>query len=127
MMYVRTRAAVTVIAALALSVATDLQGQRTDTVPPPEALVPDGVPPIPRALVDQVHPYTEYRSAGIADWHPTRREMLIATRFAETPQIHRVRMPAGARTQLTFFDEPVTFASYEPERLRQLDVAILGS
>jgi dipeptidyl aminopeptidase/acylaminoacyl peptidase len=40
--------------------------------------------------------------------------MLIATRFASTPQIHRVRMPGGARTQLTFFDEPVTFASWEP-------------
>jgi dipeptidyl aminopeptidase/acylaminoacyl peptidase len=40
--------------------------------------------------------------------------MLIATRFANTPQIHRVRMPGGARTQLTFFDEPVTFATWEP-------------
>ena len=72
------------------------------------------MPPIRGALVDQVRPYTEYRSAGLADWHPSRREMLIATRFASTPQIHRVRMPGGARTQLTFFDEPVTFASWEP-------------
>ncbi|HKT61245.1 MAG TPA: hypothetical protein VJQ46_14425, partial [Gemmatimonadales bacterium] len=88
--------------------------QQSDTVPIPENLVPDGIPPIPRSLVDQVRPYTEYRSAGLADWHPTRREMLIATRFASTPQIHRVSMPLGARSQLTFFDEPVTFASYEP-------------
>jgi dipeptidyl aminopeptidase/acylaminoacyl peptidase len=91
------------------------RAQSTDTLAPPENLVPDGMPPIPRGLVDQVRPYTEYRSAGLADWHPTRREMLIATRFANTPQIHRVRMPLGARTQLTFFDEPVTFASYEPK------------
>jgi len=88
--------------------------QQTDTIPLPETLVADGLPPIPRGLVEQVRPYTEYRSAGLVDWHPTRREMLIATRFASTPQIHRVRMPGGARTQLTFFDEPVTFASWEP-------------
>jgi dipeptidyl aminopeptidase/acylaminoacyl peptidase len=90
------------------------RAQSTDTLVPPENLVPDGMPPIPRTLVDQVRPYTEYRSAGLADWHPSRREMLIATRFANTPQIHRVSMPLGARSQLTFFDEPVTFASYQP-------------
>jgi dipeptidyl aminopeptidase/acylaminoacyl peptidase len=84
------------------------------TLAPPENLVADGVPPIPLSLVDEVRPYTEYRSASMADWHPTRREMLIATRFGTTPQIHRVAMPGGARTQLTFFDEPVTGASYEP-------------
>jgi dipeptidyl aminopeptidase/acylaminoacyl peptidase len=90
------------------------RAQSTDTLVPPENLVPDGMPPIPGSLVDQVRPYTEYRSAGLADWHPSRREMLIATRFGSTPQIHRVSMPLGARSQLTFFDEPVTFASYEP-------------
>ena len=90
------------------------RAQSTDTLVPPENLVPDGMPPIPRSLVDQVRPYTEYRSAGLADWHPSRREMLIATRFASTPQIHRVSMPLGARSQLTFFDEPVGFASYQP-------------
>lgn len=96
------------------AVAAAVAAQQTDTIPLPETLVADGLPPIPRGLVEQVRPYTEYRSAGLVDWHPTRREMLIATRFASTPQIHRVRMPGGARTQLTFFDEPVTFASWEP-------------
>jgi dipeptidyl aminopeptidase/acylaminoacyl peptidase len=100
---------------LALVNSPELRSQAApDTLVPPENLVPDGMPPIPGGLVDQVRPYTEYRSAGLADWHPTRREMLIATRFANTPQIHRVSMPLGARTQLTFFDEPVTSASYEP-------------
>jgi dipeptidyl aminopeptidase/acylaminoacyl peptidase len=101
--------------ALALpAIAAALTAQQADTIPLPEALVADGLPPIPKDLVEQVRPYTEYRSAGLVDWHPARREMLIATRFANTPQIHRVRMPGGARTQLTFFDEPVTFATWEP-------------
>jgi dipeptidyl aminopeptidase/acylaminoacyl peptidase len=103
-----------VLLALLASAAPAAAQQQSDTIPVPENLVPDGMPPIPRSLVDQVRPYTEYRSAGLADWHPTRREMLIATRFASTPQIHRVAMPLGARSQLTFFDEPVTFASYQP-------------
>ncbi|MGH7515707.1 MAG: S9 family peptidase [Gemmatimonadales bacterium] len=96
------------------AVAAAVTAQQADTIPLPETLVAVGLPPIPKGLVEQVRPYTEYRSAGLADWHPARREMLIATRFASTPQIHRVRIPGGARTQLTFFDEPVTFASWEP-------------
>jgi dipeptidyl aminopeptidase/acylaminoacyl peptidase len=101
--------------ALALpAIAAAVTAQQPDTISIPETLVADGLPPIPKDLVEQVRLYTEYRSAGLVDWHPTRREMLIATRFASTPQIHRVRMPGGARTQLTFFDEPVTFASWEP-------------
>jgi dipeptidyl aminopeptidase/acylaminoacyl peptidase len=105
---------VRILVAIALAAPLVAHAQQSDTVAPPEALAPDGVPPIPRALVDAIRPYTEYRAAGLADWHPTRRELLIATRFANTPQIHRVRMPGGARTQLTFFDEPVTFATYQP-------------
>ena len=31
--------------------------------------------------------------------------MLIETRFANTPQIHLVKSPGGARTQLTFFKD----------------------
>jgi dipeptidyl aminopeptidase/acylaminoacyl peptidase len=96
------------------AVAAAVTAQQADTIPLPETLVADDLPPIPKGLVEQVRPYTEYRSAGLADWHPARREMLIATRFGNTPQIHRVRMPGGARIQLTFFDEPVTFASWEP-------------
>jgi len=84
------------------------------TIAPGENLVVDGIPPIPASVAAEVRRYTESRAAGLADWHPTRREMLIATRFGNTPQIHRLAMPMGARTQLTFFDEPITDASYEP-------------
>ena len=81
---------------LVLVASPELRAQAADTLVPPENLVPDGMPPIPRSLVDQVRPYTEYRSAGLADWHPSRREMLIATRFASTPQIHRLSLPRGS-------------------------------
>src|SRR5829696_8855810 len=83
-------------------------------VRPTPNLVVEGVPAIPASLPSEVRRYTEARSAGVADWHPTRRELLISTRFGNTPQLHRVAMPLGARQQLTFFDEPVGDAEYEP-------------
>ena len=38
--------------------------------------------------------------------------MLISTRFADTPQVHELHMPGGARRQLTFFPDRVTSASW---------------
>ena len=82
---------------------------------PPSSLVADALPPVPRSLVDEVGRYTEARSASFVDWHPVERQLLIATRFGNTNQIHRVRTPGGDRTQLTFYPEPVTAATYEPK------------
>ena len=90
------------------------------TIAPPENLVADGIPPVRAALAAEVRRYTEYRSAGLADWHPTRNEILISTRFGNTAQLHRVATPGGARTQLTFFDEPVGGGTWEPRAGRYL-------
>jgi dipeptidyl aminopeptidase/acylaminoacyl peptidase len=81
---------------------------------PPENLVVDGVPKIPVGLAETAGRYGSYRSAGLADWHPTKREMLIATRFAETPQLHLVTMPGGERQQLTFYPDAVTNGRFHP-------------
>ncbi len=94
------------------------QAQRGDTIRPGDNLVVDGIPRIPTEIAERVRRYTEFRTASLTDWHPTKREMLISTRFGNTNQIHRVRMPGGARGQLTFYEEPVTSAQYEPKRGR---------
>ena len=83
---------------------------------PGDNLVVDGVPPIPGELPEQVGRYTESRAAGFQDWHPTRPEMLITTRFGDTNQIHRVTQPGGDRTQLTFFPDRVDGGSFEPAK-----------
>jgi len=88
--------------------------QQPQTLTVPDNLVIEGVPAIPSGLPTDVRRYTEARSAALSDWHPTRREMLLSTRFGNTAQIHVVRMPLGARTQLTFFDEPVGGARFAP-------------
>jgi dipeptidyl aminopeptidase/acylaminoacyl peptidase len=81
---------------------------------PGENLVVDGVPQIPMTLVDAAGVYNTFRTAAFADWHPTKRQMLITTRFADTPQLHIVSMPGGARQQLTFFPDGVNGARFEP-------------
>src|SRR5688572_15328495 len=92
--------------------------QTAAVIAPTENLVVDGLPAIPAKLAADVRRYTESRSAVLSAWHPVRRELLISTRFGNTPQIHRVATPLGARTQLTFFDEPIGGASYEPTQGR---------
>ena len=99
--------------------ATRLQAQGPVIAPTPN-LVADGIPKIPAAIAADVRRYTEYRSANLVDWHPTRRELLISTRFANAPQLHIVKSPGGARTQLTFADEPITRAHYQPGEGRYL-------
>jgi dipeptidyl aminopeptidase/acylaminoacyl peptidase len=81
---------------------------------PSENLVVDGIPPIPGELPEQVGRYTESRAAGFEDWHSTRPEMLISTRFGDTNQIHQVTQPGGARSQLTFFPDRVNGGTFEP-------------
>ena len=84
------------------------------TVPPPESLVLDGVPPIPASLVDTAGRYGSFRSASLSDWHPSRQEMLISTRFADTNQLHLVKIPGGARQQLTFYPDAVATGRFHP-------------
>lgn len=91
-----------------------LMGQEA-VIPVPDNLVTEGIPALPASLVNEVRNYTETRNASFISWHPELKEMLISTRFANSTQIHNVKMPGGSRTQITFFEEPVTFASYEPK------------
>ena len=101
------------IFALLLFLAAPVLGQQT-TVPLPENLVVQNVPPVPASIVELAGRYSENRSAFPTDWHPQRRELLIGTRFANTYQAHLVKMPAGARQQLTFFNEPVYGGKFQP-------------
>jgi len=83
-------------------------------VAPPESIVAEGVQKIPATLAETAGRYGSYRSAGMADWNPAKREILIVTRFADTPQLHLVSSPGGARRQLTFFSDAVTTGRFHP-------------
>ena len=82
---------------------------------PNENLVIDGVPPVPASIAERASRFTNFRAALFTSWNPSRREMLIATRFGDTFQIHNVAAPGAARTQLTFFPDSVRTALYPPK------------
>jgi dipeptidyl aminopeptidase/acylaminoacyl peptidase len=72
-------------------------------------LVLEGVPSPDAALAARLQRYQHSREATFLDWLPDG-SMLIATRFGEVEQVHRVAAPLGMRTQLTFSPEPVSVA-----------------
>jgi dipeptidyl aminopeptidase/acylaminoacyl peptidase len=91
--------------------ASFLSAQQGDIVPG-NNLVVEGVPKISKELAQRVLKYTEFHAATLADWHPTKREMLIATRAGNTTQIHAVTSPGASPKQLTSFPDSVSDASY---------------
>ena len=61
------------------------------------------------ALAARLERYLHARQASFLDWLPDGG-MLIATRFGEVDQIHRLAAPLGVREQLTFSPDPVSAA-----------------
>ncbi len=105
-------------AALALPLAPALAAE--DAAPAavearPAALVADDVPAVPSDLAAASRPYMESRGASFVGWNDGDQSMLIATRFGNTSQIHRVARPMGARQQLTFEEEPVSAGAWSPK------------
>jgi dipeptidyl aminopeptidase/acylaminoacyl peptidase len=88
--------------------------QNKDIIIPEDNLITQDIPEIPAAIKRSVQQYTEYRFATFAAWHPANRSMLIVTRFANVPQLHLIKMPLGARKQVTFYDDAISGATYEP-------------
>ncbi len=97
-----------------LSIGAVLWAASSTSIPVPSNLHPEGVPAIPESLVSTLEPYGNARSAALLDWHPTKREILVSTRFGDVPQVHLVSMPGGARTQLTFYSDRTTTADFQP-------------
>lgn len=89
-------------------------GKQQNFVHPGENLVLENIPPVPASIAEKANQYNEFRVANFGDWNPKRREMLITTRFADVPQVHLVRTPGGARTQLTFFPDRVGASRFGP-------------
>jgi dipeptidyl aminopeptidase/acylaminoacyl peptidase len=94
---------------LVISVATAIlagQSAAEDPIRPP-AITVENVPVIPPELRERLEQYQAVRSAAFRGWAPDGKGMLIATRFANTTQLHRVYEPGGRREQVTFYGEPV--------------------
>ena len=77
-------------------------------------MILEDVPVIPEEITSRIQQYQNTRSASFADWMPDDQGMLISTRFGNTSQLHTVKNPGGARSQISFFNEPVSNGSFCP-------------
>ncbi len=89
---------------------------------PPPALRTEGLPALPRSLYTQAQRWQRVAGHAFVDWHPTRREMLVAHRAPEasTTQLFRLREPMAALEPLTDGSDPVSSASWEPRHGRYI-------
>ena len=83
---------------------------------PNENLITENIASISKEFAQKVKKYSESRGASLVAIHPTKNEIIINTRFGSTNQLHKVMQPLGDRKQITFFEEPVNDASYEPTK-----------
>ncbi|HKQ81667.1 MAG TPA: prolyl oligopeptidase family serine peptidase [Steroidobacteraceae bacterium] len=104
-----------VVSVFAVSARAQTEGS-AQTVEKPAALVADGIPAVPKSLAAGTRPYMEFRTAAFQSWNPSDRSMLITTRFGNTAQVHQVKAPGGARTQLSFEEDRVASASWAPTK-----------
>lgn len=79
-------------------------------------LVLEDVPEIPGEIKERLRQFQNTRSASLSDWAPDGKSMLIGTRFGSTGQYHLVAQAMGVRSQITFFDEPVSGGSFCPNK-----------
>src|SRR5438093_1488523 len=86
---------------------------QTGAIPPGDNLVTDGVPPVPASIAEAARRYSAFRSAAFWDWHPTRREMLVGTRFGDAQQLHRVRLPGGGFAPLDWSPDDRTILLHQ--------------
>lgn len=109
---------------LALLAVAGLAPAQEPTVPVPDTIRAEGVPPIPRSIAAALNRYQNIRSAAFQGWDDEegQRAVFITTRFADTAQVHRVASPGGDRRQLTFLPERVLGVSPRPHRGQYLFV-----
>jgi protease II len=86
------------------------------TIAPNPNLFLQGIPPVPATLAQAVAKYTDFRGHAFVEWHPKKREMLVAHRKAggNTVQLFRVAAPLAEPEPLTDFADPVRIATWEP-------------
>jgi hypothetical protein len=77
-------------------------------------LIFDNIPDSAVAPADTLEGYLSAREATPLGWSP-KGQLLIATRFGDTEQLHLVEQPAGERHQLTFRREAIMGAEFSPD------------
>jgi dipeptidyl aminopeptidase/acylaminoacyl peptidase len=105
------------LAFMTLLAALSLRAAATDAVPASGTTAadaaPDTAPDAARDAAQALRRFQQERPARFIDWLADG-SLLIATRFGDTQQIHRLRAPLGMREQLSFEDGDVLGAAARP-------------
>jgi dipeptidyl aminopeptidase/acylaminoacyl peptidase len=83
-------------------------------------LVMEDIPGIPQSVVSDLNRYQNVRYGSFQAWTEDGEGIFVTTRFGNVSQIHHVGHPGGARTQITFFDEPAGSVSRQPNGSRMV-------
>jgi dipeptidyl aminopeptidase/acylaminoacyl peptidase len=77
-----------------------------------------GVPPVPTSLPARIGRYTDFKGAGLADWSPDGRRLLVSFQAGppgqQRTQLHTVDGPGAPLKQVTFANEPTRSGSFLP-------------
>ena len=79
-------------------------------------MVLENIPEIPAEVKSRIQQYQNTRSASFVDWMPNNEGILLSTRFGNTAQLHTINEPGGARSQISFFEEPVSNGTFCPSK-----------
>jgi dipeptidyl aminopeptidase/acylaminoacyl peptidase len=102
------------LAALALVACANPAPERAAFVAPPAALTMTGVPPVPAALPQRIGPYTEFKGAGLLDWSPDGKHLLVTFLRATRIQLHLASGAGRPLRSITRDDEPTRAGAYLP-------------
>ncbi len=119
-------AAIFLLAACSTPPATTPDRQATqaqaDVLAPPPAMRVEGVPPLSAQRLAAVRRYSQIVGHQFVEWHPTRREMMVAHRpiDASATQLFLLRSPLAPLQPLTSGSDPVSSGTWEPREGRYL-------
>jgi dipeptidyl aminopeptidase/acylaminoacyl peptidase len=77
-------------------------------------LILEDIPNIPREIIGGLNRYQNIRSASFRAWTADSKSIFVSTGFGDVDSIHRVDMPLGVRSQITYYDEPVGGITGQP-------------
>jgi dipeptidyl aminopeptidase/acylaminoacyl peptidase len=77
-------------------------------------LILEDIPVIPREIIGGLNRYQNVRSANFRAWTADSKSIYVSTGFGDVDSIHRVDMPLGVRSQITFYNEPVGGITGQP-------------
>jgi dipeptidyl aminopeptidase/acylaminoacyl peptidase len=77
-------------------------------------LILENIPPIPISIEEELSKFQNVRSAAFRGFSNTGEGVFVSTRFGNVSQLHYVGSPGAARTQITYFEEPIGSSSIHP-------------